>query len=259
MPDEPSHCITYFDNGQINWSTGKIIAKGNASPEDNKEDSHGMVPGAARADASRKIIEILKKIKIYNQLAVGEYASKNDVIMAGIEKTAWDADIKKQYYSSALAVEIIIEASIFGGFLQLVLPEEIRQIEKINPDLPANTVNQVEQNLYTGLVIDARQLSFEPVLYPVIISEKANEIYSSVFISREYAVQNGVCQYLCHMDQALKSKRIGNNPLIFKGLRKEGESNSTIVISLADAQILEKQTERHTFLKECRVIIVVDQ
>ena len=253
------HCITELNNGTINWSTGMITATGRANPEDNKSDSYGAVAGAARANASRQIIDILKQIIIFNQLNVGEYASKNDVIMAGIEKTARDAEISKQYYTSALAVEVIIQTSIFGGFLQLVLPEEIRQIQKINPDQPAISSSATEENPYTGLIIDARGLDFSPVLYPVIVSEQGNEIYSALFVSREYAVQIGVCQYLCSMEEALRSERTGNNPLVFKGLRKEGKLDSSIIISLSDSQIIEKQTERHIFLKECKAIIVVDE
>ncbi|MBU8909893.1 MAG: hypothetical protein KOO65_01365 [Desulfobacterales bacterium] len=252
------HCVTRFENGTINWSTGKISAIGKASPEDNRETSHESVPGSARADANRQIIDILKQIKINNILSVGEYASKNDVILAGMEKTVRDAIISKQYYTSALSVEITIEISMLGGFLQLVLPEEIRQIPKINPDVLKKNIKTTEGKFYTGLIIDARGLGVEPVLNPLVISEQGHNVYSSVFISREFAVQNGVSKYLCSMDQALKDKRVGNNPMVFKGLRKEGKPNTAIVISMSDYHLLEKATERHTFLKECRVIIVQD-
>jgi len=60
------------------------------------------------------------------------------------------------------------------------------------------------------------------------------------------------------MDQALKDKRIGGHPLVFKGLRKEGKPNPVIVISMSDYHLLEKTTDRHRFLKECRIIIVTD-
>jgi hypothetical protein len=60
------------------------------------------------------------------------------------------------------------------------------------------------------------------------------------------------------MDQALKDKRTGNHPLILKGLRKQGKPNTAIVISMSDYSLLEKATERHRFLKECRIIIVKD-
>ena len=252
-------CITQFESGAVNWTTGNISAIGKASPKDNNETSYELVPGLARADANRKLMEILKQIKINPSLSVEDYASKNDIILAGIEKTAGDAVISKQYYTSALSVEIMIETSMFGGFLQLILPEEIRQISKINPEiLQKKDIGIITEPLFSGLIIDAKGLGVEPVLNPVIVSEQGHDIYSSAFISRDFAVQNGVCKYLCNMDQALKDKRIGNHPLIFKGLRKEGKPNTAIVISMTDYHLLEKRTERHGFLKECRVIIVID-
>jgi len=251
-----SLCITQFKNGIINWTTGKILATGKASVEDNTQTSHKSVPGAARADANRHIIDILKQLIINNSLSVGEYASSNDVIMAGIEKTARDAVITRQYYTSALSVEILIETSMSGGFLQLVLPEKIRQIPQINIEQPKKEM--MIKNSYTGLIIDARKLEIEPVLNPVIISEQGDDIYSAAFISREFAVQNGVCRYYCDLDQASKDDRIGSNPLIIKGLRNAGKQNTAIIVSMSDYLLLEKTTERHTFLKECRVIIVKD-
>ena len=253
------HCITRYENGIVNWTTGNIFAIGKACPEDNRETSHDSVPGSARAAANRQIIKILKQIKINNALSVDAYAAKNDVILAGIEKTARDAIVSRQYYTSALAVEIMIETSMFGGFLQLVLPEDIRQIPKISVEINRKNLKQTGENFYTGLIIDARGLGVEPVLNPIIVSEQGHEVYSPVFISREFAVQNGVCKYICSMDQALKDKRIGNHPLVFKGLRREGKPDAAIVISMSDYRLLEKTAERHRFLKECRVIIVADQ
>ncbi len=255
---ESFHCITRFEHGTINWTTGNILAIGKASVEDNTKTSHLSVPGSARADANRHIIDILKQLIINNSLSVGEFASRNDVILAGIEKTARDAVIKKQYYTSALSVEIIIETNMFGGFLQLVLPEKIKQISQINFDKSGEESSKPEQDLYTGLIIDARKFAVEPVLNPVITSEQGHDIYSSTFISREFAVQNGVCKYFSNLEQALKDDRIGSNPLVLKGLRSAGEQNTAIIVSMSDYHILEKVTERHRFLKECRLIIVKD-
>jgi hypothetical protein len=251
---ELSHCITHFQQGTINWTTGKIMATGKASVEMNTKTSHKSVPGSARTDANRHVIDILKQLIINNSLSVGEYASGNDIIMAEIEKTARDAVITKQYYTSALSVEIFIETSMLGGFLQLVLPETIRHIPKIN--IERTKTKPIEANAYTGLIIDVRKLKIEPVLNPVIISEQGDDIYSATFISREFAVQNGVCKYYCNMDQALKDDRIGIRPLVIRGLRSAGKENTDIIISMSDYLILEKITERHNFLKECRVIIV---
>lgn len=256
--DSGFQCVTFFDYGKINWSTGKITAVGRAVPEGNKESDIESVPGSARADANWHIIEILKQIKIYNTLTVGSYASKNDVILAGIEKTARDAVTIRQTYTSALDVEIVIETSIFGGLLQLVLPDDIRQIPGIRLEKALPVQTPMGKIPYTGLILDARGLSVEPVLYPVIVSEQGKEIYSSLFVSREFAVQYGVCIYLCDMEKAAVHKRVGFNPLIVKGLRKSGKEDTSIIISMSDAKKLEKVKERHEFLKECRVIIVTD-
>lgn len=262
-----SQCIRQFENGAINWSTGQVMVTGNAAPEPGSDGVTVPVPGSARADATRNIIHILKQIRITPDLSVGEYAATHDIILAGIEKTAQDAKITNQLYTSAMDVEVRVETGIFGGFLQLVLPEDIRQIPKIadqkakaepkgGPAHPRSAVNRIP---YTGLVIDARGLDLSPILYPTIVSEEGKEIYSSLFISREFAVQYGVAAYLCGMDTALAHPRVGAHPLVFKALRKADNTTGAIVVSLSDAKALEKVTERHGFLKECRVVIVADQ
>jgi hypothetical protein len=256
---QPNDCISIFYNGKINWSTGKVTAIGKASPKGNKEGANESVPGSARADASRNLINLLKQIKITDTLTVDQYASNDDIILAGIEKTARDAVITRQYYTSALDVEIEIQTNIGGGFLQLVLPDDIRQISKIQAERPVDNIEREMGSIpYTGLIIDARGLELESSLYLTIVSEKGNEIYSSLFISREFAVQYGICTYFCDMDGAIGQKRIGSHPLIFKGLRKSSNGNASIVISMADTKEIERATERHLFLKECRVIIVLD-
>ncbi|MFN2437446.1 MAG: hypothetical protein ABR513_10220, partial [Desulfotignum sp.] len=202
------------------------------------------------------LIDIMKQIRIHNDLTVGAYAARNDIILAGIEKSARDAVIIRQYYTSAMDVELIVKTRIFGGFLQLVLPDDIRQIPKINPEIQPPPQIEPGKIPYTGLILDIRELSFEPVLYPVIISEQGDLIYSALFISREFAVQQGVCKYLCSMDSALEDPRVGSHPLVVKGLRISGKDNTAVVINTADAKKVEKATERHLFFKQCRVIFV---
>ncbi len=253
-----SFCITRFDGGTINWRTGTVATVGKAFPSDSRETVVEAVPGEARAAANRQIIELLQQIKINPLMRVGDYAAKNDIILAGLEKTARDAVVKRQIYTSALAVEILVETSMYGGFLQLVLPDEIRQIPKISPQVNPKEASSAVQPAATGLIVDARGLEIEPTLTPIIVSEQGHEVYSSVFISREFAVQNGVSKYVCSMEDALADRRVGGSPLIFKSLRKETRLKTAFVISMSDYQTLEKIPERHRFLAECRVVIVID-
>jgi hypothetical protein len=253
---ESNHCIMSLDQGTINWTTGTVTVTGRSAPSINPDNITEADPGAARADANRRLITLLTQIKIFNDLTVGHYAAQNDAIMAGIEKTARDAVITRQYYTSALDVELTVQTRILGGFLQLVLPDEIRQIPKINPDGLTGAQMESGKIPYTGLIVDVRELDFEPVLYPVIVSEQGGAIYSAVFISREFAVQQGVCKYVCDMETALQDPRAGGNPLVIKGLRTSSEENTAIIISTADTKQIEQATERHQFLKQCQVMFV---
>ncbi len=278
-------CVTKFAYGSVNWNTGKVSAIGKACPSGKKKiESSDYILKKAKFNASHHIMLILKKIAFtaiknnsddgifhknyYRGRITGKqtshFVSLRDIIMAGIETIAADAKITEQHYTSDRAAEVTIETSIFGGFLQLVLPDSIREIPKIDYIGPFDKTTETKsmqtrtENRFTGLIIDVRGLNFHPAIYPVVISEKGEKIYSSIFISREYAVQKGVCGYSCTMDQALNSKRAGNNPIVIKGLRKGGKDNSTIIISSADAEKIEKAPEHYSFMKKCRVIIVLD-
>ncbi len=248
--------ISNFKNGSINWSTGCITARGTAAPQkENKGKLSSTIPGAAKADAMKNLILILKNIKISHTI-VKDYIASNDDIMAQLENSIFDAKVVKQHYTSDGALEIEVQTSMYGGFLQLILPHDIAHIPQIASIENKDTIIK-QRGKFTGLVLDARGLKFKPLLYPVIKNEYGDEIYSAVFINREYAVQNGVCRYFCDFKKALKDKRVGDNPLVLKGLRM-GEDKSSIILSKLDAEKIEKIIERHSFFKECRVIIVID-
>lgn len=253
-------CITMFENGCINWSEGRITATGRAGPDKNGGTiSPESIPGAAKAEASRNLVTIFKTIKI-SKKTVQEKMSSNHAVMAGIEKTASDASVARQYYTSDTAMTVKLKAPIHGGFLQLVLPDEIREIPRVKQIENETEGGKIKKAVeHTGLVIDARALDFEPVLNPAVFSEKGDQIYGSLFISREYAVQFGVVKYLCTMEKALSDQRTGPNPIVLKGLRKGQENENVIIIKNADAQKVEKAAERHMFLKKCAVIIVLGE
>ncbi len=249
--------ITGFARGTINWSTGLITAKGNASPsKEDKTRPSSSIPGAAKADAIVNLISILKKIRIAEK-SVKEFVASNDTVMAQIENTISHVSAVKQRYTSDGALEIKVATSMYGSFLQFILPREIVQIPEIE-SIDTNSSTQKQRGKYTGFILDARGLKFEPVLYPVIKNEYGDEIYSSVYINRDYAVQYGVCKYFLSLKKALANERIGDNPLIVKGLRT-GEDKNSLILNKSDSETIEKIVERHSFFKECRVIIVLDQ
>ena len=95
-------------------------------------------------------------------------------------------------------------------------------------------------------------------MVPVIVDEKGREVYGPAFASREFAVQEGMCGYSRDIQAANQDPRVIGNPLTVKGLRTADELSATIVISNADATKIKSASEHLSFLKKCRVIILVD-
>ena len=57
---------------------------------------------------------------------------------------------------------------------------------------------------------------------------------------------------------AQANPRVTNEPLTVKGLKTEGPGKSNLVISNADAAKIRSASENLSFLKKCRVVIVLD-
>jgi hypothetical protein len=108
------------------------------------------------------------------------------------------------------------------------------------------------------MVIDARGINTRPAMAPKILNENGEEVYGSAYVSREFAVQQGMSGYAKDLTAAQSNPRVTNSPLTVKGLRTEGHGRSDIVISNADASRLRSASEHLSFLKKCRVMIVVD-
>jgi hypothetical protein len=243
--------------GVINWSRGVIQAKGIGVLPDklpNRVQARSSALKDATLDACRKILEVAKGIRIDGATVVGDYAGKNDIIMSKIESMVNSADVVKKEYFSDGTVEVTMEMNLRGGFAQLVLPGEIKPLESIRTMAPVNN----SPSVFTGLVVDTRGLGIKPVMAPKILDENAREVYGSAFVSREYAVQQGMSGYSKDLAAAQSNQRVADNPLTVKGLRTEGVENSDVVISNTDARRLRSASENLSFMKKCRVIIVVE-
>ncbi len=244
--------------GSINWSEGVVQAVGIGAPSEKhygKPSARPMALRAAKLDAMRNILEAINGVRIDGSTIVRDYAVESDIIRSKVEGMIQGAEVVKQEYLSDGTIEITMAMSLRGGFSQLVLPDEIKPLESVKPVM---TPMKHSSAVYTGLVVDARGLSARPAMSPKILDETGQEVYGSAFVSREYAVQQGMSGYAKDIAAAQSNQRVTDNPITVKGLRTEGLGRSDIVISNADASALRSASENLSFMKKCRVMIVVD-
>ena len=255
--DQWQDLIEQKGKGIINWTKGVVQATGIGAPPEKfygKPNARPMALRAATLDAYRNILEVVNGVRINSTTVIKDFAVENDIIMSKVEGMVKGAEVIKKEYLSDGTVEITMQMNLRGGFAQLVLPEEIEPVETIKPVVPVQSSSAV----YTGLVVDAKGLKTRPAMSPKILDENGQEVYGSAFVSREYAVQQGMSGYAKELSAAQNNQRVTDNPLTVKGLRTEGTGRSDIVISNADASRLRSASENLSFMKKCRVMIVVD-
>ena len=255
--DNSREIIEQKEKGSINWSSGVVQAEGNGIPpikmSGNSNDQTAVLTDA-KLNAFRIILQIIKELRINGTTVVEDYAIQDPAIMSKIENMVKNAKVAKKEYLTDGTVKIEMEVNLRGGFAQLILPKDIKPLDSIT----LVTRNKTSSPIFTGLVVDAKGLGVRPVMVPRILDENDQEVYGPAFVSREYAVQQGMSGYARNLNEILKDQRVSGYPLVVKGLKTSGPGHSEIVISNADASKLRRISESLYFMKKCRVIIVVE-
>lgn len=260
--------VEQIGNGSVNWTKGVVQAKGIGTPPEKyygKPQARPLALRAAKLDALRNLLEATKGVRISSTTTVKDFVISSDIIMSQVQGMVKGAQIVHQEYMSDGTVEVTMQMSLMGGFAQLILPMEIKQVESVRPVPPVHKEPIAEPSapkpvseVFTGMVIDARGINARPAMAPKVLNENGEEVYGSAYVSREFAVQQGMSGYAKDLTAAQSNPRVTNSPLTVKGLRTEGHGRSDIVISNADASRLRSASEHLAFLKKCRVMIVVD-
>jgi hypothetical protein len=111
---------------------------------------------------------------------------------------------------------------------------------------------------FSAVIIDCRGLNVEAIMSPKLYDTTGREVYGTVRVSYDYAVDTGIVGYPRSMAEAIRSARAGSHPLIVRGLRTADRHRLHPVISLEDADRILAANNRDHFLEQTRVIFLVD-
>jgi hypothetical protein len=257
------------NKGMVNWTDGYVEAVGIGAPPQRYIGKPQARPNALRAaqvDAYRNLLEVINGVRVDSTTVIRDFTTESDVINTQVQGMVKGAKVIKQEYMSDGTVEVTVRMPIAGNFAAVIIPRimEKKQVQPppAGPAAPAApppaTAPAPGGEVFTGLVVDARGIQARPAMSPRIIDENGREIYGSMNVEREYAVQQGMSGYARDLTAAQSNARVTNNPLSVKGLKTEGAGRSDIVIAKADAEKILAAGDNLSFLKKCRVMIVLD-
>ncbi|MDH3803038.1 MAG: hypothetical protein OEU80_13255 [Deltaproteobacteria bacterium] len=250
--------VQQFDQGSINWSTGKVVAVGIGAPPAqaaNMAQARAMARRAAITVARRNLLEISQGVQVDSMTLVKDFTVKSDIIRTSVQGVVRNAQVIDTAYMSDGSVEVTMVMSLGGEFANVILPPPPVGTEFPMP--PPGTEMPTSQ-VYTGMVIDARGLGARPAMAPKIVDESGKEIYGSAMVNREFAVQQGMVGYAKDLSAAQGNNRVTDRPVTIKALRTSGAAKCDVVISDSDAAKLTSAAENLSFLQKCRVMVVLD-
>jgi hypothetical protein len=262
--------IEFRDNSTIDWTRGVVTARGIGDPTTysyykRSQGQREQTIAEAMNKARHNLLETIVSLRIDTRYRVIDIVENYPSVMSQLREMTNRApevdNLRRHLYDGT--VEVWAEMKLNGGFSQLILPPEIRQIESIKQVMPGKNSTQLQTSsrssqIYTGMVVDARGIQAIPVIAPRILDENLEEVFGPTYASREFAVQKGVARYTTNIWQAKFDPRVSDNPIVVKALKTIWPRRSDFIISNSDAAKLRSASEHLLFLRECRVIIVLD-
>jgi len=239
--------------GKVDWTTGLITATGIGAPPasaDNPAQTRGMAERAAYVVALRNLLESVKGVRVDSTTTVENFIVANDTVRTQVSGMVQGATILNKKYISDGSVEITLGVYLRGAMTDTLLPK--------GAGIPLSAASPSAAIAYTGLVVDARGLGVRPAMTPRILNEDGKEVYGSARINRDYAVREGMVGYLKDPAAAQANPRVADRPLVLKAMKVTGENRVDLVVSNADAAMLQSASQNLSFLEKCKVIILVD-
>lgn len=252
--------VQQYNNGSINWSSGKVTAVGIGAPPPNPANmaqARAMARRAAITVARRNLLEITQGVQVDSMTLVKDFVIKSDIVRTSVQGVVRNAQVVDTAYMSDGSVEVTLVMDMGGEFASVVLPPPPITPEGFPGPMPPAGPEMPSQ-VVTGLVIDARGLGTRPAMAPKILDESGMEVYGSAMVDREYAVQQGMVGYAKDLSAAQSNSRVTDRPITIKAVRTSGPAKCDVVISNSDAARLKAAGENLSFLQKCRVMVVLD-
>lgn len=218
--------------------------------------------------------ELLKKLslvteKLVQYLAEGETDKET---MRSADLAEYWAQLKVSTYqlaenraSATLDVPLRGKGSVLAH-LPLAFNSEAALAEKNKQDssqydqrsgIGDYDTSDMEALLYTGLIIDARHLPFEPTLNTGVYTSSGRQIYGAAYLTRATAVRRGVTGFDSDERSADARRRAGKRPLKVSALDAARFGANALVISDEDAAKFSAHAGSRENLRRARVVVLV--
>jgi hypothetical protein len=264
----------------------------------NEAKAYLKARGFAKLDALRNMLMTVRGVRIDSHTVGADYVTSSDIIRAQVEGIVKGAEVVSERsirVGRSQMVEVTIVTPLYGdeGVARAIVPEMKKRANddipekqarvevfrpkptpieppiQIEPRIPRRRVEpRFEPDLkprlerdetYTSVIVDTRGFRVDRSMAPKIRRPNGDEVWGTLNVDPEFVIEHGICAYARSMSEARANRRAGGNPLVVRAIgRAGGAFNCDAVISDRDADLVLSAARRQDFLKDCRVIFLVD-
>lgn len=255
--------VETIGNGEIDWETGIIRVVGYGVPPRGVYGAQAklMARGAAKADAYRNAVEVLKGVRVNSQSYVQNYVIQSDEIRTSVDGFVQGAHIVGVNQQADGMVEVILELPLGGqAGLTAILSRSTKPTDYENHEIPEWVAPSIlEQTSYTGVIIDGRNLGLKPALYPQIFDVNGYLLYSQLMVDMERPGFTTMVAYSRSMEMAKKIPRVGKNPLIIPAVSAVQATDAGATDLVLDSEASKAfQGVGREIIKNAAVVFIID-
>ncbi|MGE0642583.1 MAG: LPP20 family lipoprotein [Nitrospira sp.] len=254
---ESRHVVHATPDGMVDWTEKIATATGiGYAPQDPQmvpEIKDKMAREAAKGIALRNLLQVMKGIHIESTTTISNFIATNDEVRMKVEGLIQGAKYVETRRPKDGSYETTVTLDFSGEFSKLVIPKVAPQ----NTPLPQyqKKGQSVPISSYTGLVVDARRLGASGGVHPRLLTKQGDVVYSVAYVDQQAIPKGGIILYVSDPQTAQKSPRVTSKPLFITAERAQG---SDLILKDSDAASIHGNPNHFQFLKEAKVLVILD-
>ncbi len=217
----------------VDWQRQVLRVTGDGPPDvkaSNPSQARLGAERSAKEDAFKDLLEQVKGVRLRADRTVGDEMAREETRLKVEEVLRGYKVVQKRFFSDS-GVQLEVEVPL--GALTSVLVAPVTTTEPASKDAQPKKAAKAK---HTGLVVDARKPGLVPMLAPRVLDASGQPVYGVETLSEEARRTRGVAGFFGSLEQARKSARVGERPLVLEAARVEG---SDVVLGPDAAKALE--------------------
>ena len=244
--------------GRVDYTTYTIYADATADMVTDKvlqPESFLILQQQAEEETIKTLYDTLARVSINSDFTIYNLIENDKDLTEKIMDSLNNARLLGVSYPTRTSVKVLMALDIITNNL---ISDFIRSVNSYKTE-PIVTYFDAGKD-YDSLVIDARNIGFNPSLFPTIYDEDGNAIYDIAYINKSVASTNGYITYSTNSyltNENIKNI-IGTNPYNVVAWRTRGRLSGDLVIGNEDASIIMSGRKLKNALKNCKVVFIID-